>query len=359
MPIQAIQHQSSTEFIQASKRQLYALYIGTKIKTTDLVISKEKAGELISKSIKGINITEELQAFINREDFITEVSEPLPKVEEIEQKEEIKTMENFEDILSKLDDIEVKNSSRISPEDQTFCEDQERNYNEFIKFSNHYLGYLKENSLSNSFYNSESLINEMNKTRDCKKDDFISKVVSYFKNKYKVTLDSKSVQKKYDTNINHDIIIDNIIDQMEGYNFIDKAEKEIKDEFKNCLRHDKIKIKNVKISIDDFFYIDSWDLKYKTYKVSYSSDEKFNKLFKAMSHFLYNSNESCFKELYDVITSKNNDDVFKTHDILNNNTIKTLKLYKNDKIDLEFTSSELMRKFAREYCGYTGDIAAK
>ena len=70
----------------------------------------------------------------------------------------------------------------------------------------------------------------------------------------------------------YDIIVDNIIEQLGGYNFIDKAEKEIKDEFKNVLRHDKIKIKNVKISIDDFFYIDSWDLKYKTYKVSYSSE---------------------------------------------------------------------------------------
>ena len=115
-----INEELSTEFIQASKRQLYALYLGTKIKTTDLAISKEKAGELISKSIKGVNITEELQAFINGEDFITEVSEPLLGVEEIEQEEEIKTMDNFDDILSKFDDIEVKNSSRISLDDQTF-----------------------------------------------------------------------------------------------------------------------------------------------------------------------------------------------------------------------------------------------
>jgi len=354
----SINEESSTEFIQASKRQLYALYIGTKIKTTDLVISKEKAGELISKSIKGINITEELQAFINGDTFITEVSEPLPDVEEIEQKEEIKIMENFDDILSKFDDIEVKNSSRISSDDQTFCEDQERNYNEFIKFSNDYLGYLKENSLSNSFYNSESLINEMNKTRDCKKDDYISKVVSYFKNKYKVTLDSKSIQKKYDININHDTIVNEIIEQLGGYNFVDKAEKEIKDEFKNELRHDKIKIKNVKISIDDFFYIDSFDLKYKSYSVSYGSDEKFYKLFKAMSHFLYKSSENFFNELYEVITRKNNDDVFRTHDIFNNDIIKTLKIYKNGKIDLEFSNAEHMRKFAKEYCGYIG-IAAK
>ena len=78
-----------------------------------------------------------------------------------------------------------------------------------------------------------------------------------------------------------------------------------------------------------------------------------------MSHFIYNSSESYFRELYDVITGKNNDDVFKTHDIFNNDIIKTLKVYKNGKIDLEFTSAEHMRKFAKDYCGYTGELAAK
>jgi len=355
----SINEESATEFIQASKRQLYALYIGTKIKTTDLVISKEKAGELISKSIKGINITEELQAFINGETFITEVSEPLQELEEIKQEEEIKIMENVDNILSKFDEIEVKNSSRISLDDQTFCEDQERNYNEFIKFSNDYINYLNENSLSNTFYNSESLVNEMNKTRDIKKDMFISKVVNYFRDKYKVTLKSEPIQKKYDISVKYDIIVDEVIEQLGGYNFIDKAEKEIKDEFKNTLRHDKIKLKNKKLSIESFFQTDYFSIKYGTYEVGYGSDEKFYKLFKAMSHFLYESNENLFDNVYSTITRQKDDDVFKTHEIIGKDIIKTLKVYKNGKIDLEFSNSDHMRKFAKDYCGYTGDIAAK
>ena len=78
-----------------------------------------------------------------------------------------------------------------------------------------------------------------------------------------------------------------------------------------------------------------------------------------MSHFLYKSSENFFNELYEVITRKNNDDVFRTHDIFNNDIIKTLKIYKNGKIDLEFINTEYMRKFAKDYCGYIGDIAAK
>jgi hypothetical protein len=350
--------ESPKEFIQASKRQLYALYLGTKIKTTDLVISKDKAGELISKSIKGINITEELQAFINGETFITEVEQSLPEVEEEtveKQEEEVEaTMENFDDILSKFDEVVIENNTRIAQEDQTFCDEQENSYNEFIKFSNDYLEYLNNNSLYNIFYNSDTLINEMNKTREIKKDSFISKLVSYFRNKYKVTLKDEPIQKKYDTNINSNIIIDEIIEQLSGYNFVDKAEKEIKDELKNSLRHDSVKVNNSKVSIDKFFYIDSWDLKYKTYSVNYGSDDKFEKLFKALSHFLYKSNQNNFKELYEIITREKNDAVFKTHEI-SNDIVKSLKIYKNGKIDIEFNNTEHMRKFAREYCGYTGE----
>ena len=356
-PTEQEQPEVPNEFIQASKRQLYALYLGTKIKTTDLVISKDKAGELIAKSIKGIDIFEELQAFINGEDFITEVSEPLQEFEEIKQEEEIKIMDSFDDILSKFDEIEVKNSSRISLDDQTFCEDQEKGYNEFIKFSNDYLNYLSENSLYNIFYNSESLVNEMNKTREVKKDIFISKVVNYFRDKYRVTLESEPIQKKYDISLKYDIIIDEIMEQLGGYNFIDKTEKEIKDEFKNTLRYDKVKLKNKKLSIEGFFQLDYFSIKYGTYEVGYGSNEKFIKLFKAISHFLCGSNENLFSNLYSTITRQKNDDVFKTHDV-NPDIIKALKLYKNGKIDIEFSNAEHMREFAKEYCGYIG-IAAK
>ena len=149
------------------------------------MISKEKAGELISKSVKGIDVTEELQAFINGETFITKVSQTLPDVEEKgngeKQKEEVEeTVEKFDDILSKFDSIEVDNNTKISIDDQTFCEEQESGYNEFLKFSDDYLEYLNNNSLYNTFYNSGTLIDEMNKTRDDKKDIFISKVVTLF-----------------------------------------------------------------------------------------------------------------------------------------------------------------------------------
>ncbi len=260
---------------------------------------------------------------------------------------------NIDDIFNQFDNIEINNNSRISEDDEKFCMEKQKAYNEFIEYTNSYIQYLKDNSFSNIFLNSNSLINEMNEKRVNNKDCFITKIVNHFKDKYKVTLEYKSIQYKYDinSNINYNIIVTEIIDQLGGYSFSDKAEKELKDEFKNTIRHNEVNIKNTKISINSFFYIDSWDVKYKTYKVAYSCDEKFRKLFKAFSHFLYKSNDSYFSNLYNIISNEKDEAVFKTHEIANKG-ITALKLYKNGKIDIEFSSSEYTRKFAKEYCGY-------
>lgn len=280
--------------------------------------------------------------------------------EEYKNNNEVENMDNtynsndskVEDIFSKFDNIEINNNSRISENDEEFCKEQEKEYQQFIKFSEDYIQYLESNTLKNSMYDSQSLINEMNTERNNKYCWFINKIVDYFKSTYKVTLTADTIHKKYDITIDYNTIVSEVIEQLGGYEFADKAEKEIKDAFKNTIRNDNIKIKNNKISIESFFYAESYDYsKGKEYSVSYSSDEKFHKLFKAMSHFLFKVNENYFNNLYNTITRKKDDDVFKSHEI-SNSGIKTLKLYKNGKIDIEFSSTEYTRKFAKEYCGY-------
>lgn len=54
---------TSTE--PATKRQLWALHIGTKLNTNSMIITKDVASQLISRSMKGENITEEVKAYIN------------------------------------------------------------------------------------------------------------------------------------------------------------------------------------------------------------------------------------------------------------------------------------------------------
>lgn len=252
-------------------------------------------------------------------------------------------------ILSMFDEIEINNNLRVAKEDTVFCEFQESEYKDFIEFSNKYIQYLENNSFENTLYNNHCLINQMITEQEEKMIMFVNKIVNYFKDTYKVTLSNEIIIKKYDINIEYGTIISEIIEQLGGYSFIDKAEKEIKDEFRSTLRQDSVKIKNNKISIERFFCIDQWDVKYKTYSVSYNSDSDFHKLFKAISYFMFKSKESCFDKLYYIITREQNDDVFKTHEI-SDNGIKALKLYKNGKIDLEFSNSVYTRQFAKEYC---------
>jgi len=257
-------------------------------------------------------------------------------------------------LLTKFDNIEVNNNTRISSADQMFCEDQERQYKEFLTFADDYIVYLNYNSLTNVFIRSEHLIDEMHKTKENEKLQFIHNIVDYFRDKYKVTLNSDPIQKKYNYDLTYNIIVNEIIEQLGGYNFTDKAEKEIKDEFKDTLRYNKMKVKNNKISMDDYFYLDHWDVKYKRYRVSYGSDDKFYKLFKALSHFMFKSNDCYFNNTYRIITQEENEKVFTTHHLLNNG-IETIKLYKNGKIDLQFSSNEFAQQFAKEYCGYMPD----
>ncbi|QDY26989.1 hypothetical protein [Clostridium botulinum] len=54
---------------QATKKQLYALYCITKIKTTNLKISKGQASELISKSKKGKDIKADLKELIKNQNI--------------------------------------------------------------------------------------------------------------------------------------------------------------------------------------------------------------------------------------------------------------------------------------------------
>lgn len=69
---------------QATKRQLWALHCATKLNTTNLIINKEKASELITKSKAGNNIIDEVKAMLNGE----------PKKENQENAQETETTHN-------------------------------------------------------------------------------------------------------------------------------------------------------------------------------------------------------------------------------------------------------------------------
>lgn len=272
-------------------------------------------------------------------------------------------------LLDKFDSIVISNDTRITEADKTFCEEQQAIFNRSIEIYQDILPMVQElNNLDND-YDSNHKDNPKQNLNTCLsysgipdiksliqkvKDNFVYRIFYYFSNTYQVSVDSdKMLNKESVTNYNE--VIDNIFFQLDGYNFQDKAEKELKERIRQATRvgrGDKLTLNKTKISIDNFFWLDQWDKKYGNYNVSYNSDENFESLFTAFSYFLYKKAHNCFGNLYNIITKEKNDDIFKVHDIANNG-ILTLKLFKNGKIEIVFSSTEYAREFAKQYCNYT------
>ena len=262
------------------------------------------------------------------------------------------------DLLSKFENVEIKTESRITQEDIDFCVKEQECYNDAIALYEKCLNSFNEiKSIKDwkSKYIRWGQINVFGEESMNAKLNFVCNIVQYFVNKYKVTLNDKIIAEKYNyKEITYNTIIEEIFVQLGGFNFNEKAENEIKSalikQMEYDIKYDRLKIKNNKITVTDFIYIDSFYKRYGNYEISYGCDEKIEKLLQAMSYFLFKDTQ-CLGNLYNTITRERNDDVFKTHDI-SLNGILTLKLYKNGKIDIEFSSTEYARQFAKEYCGY-------
>jgi hypothetical protein len=271
------------------------------------------------------------------------------------------TITEDKDILSKFDDVEVTNNSRITEDDETFCKVHENQYKEFISFANKYIDFLENNKLENKYFYSYTLREEMFKKMSDRKCSFIEAIIEYFRKEYKVTLTSEPINKKYDIHITYDMIINEIIEQLGGYNFKDKASNEIKDALKKQVKrgyNDVIKatVKNQKIVLDDFFWIDSFDKKYGHNRIGYNYKGGFYKLLTAISHFEQGVLENYYQGIYNKIDREENDDVFKEHTMLNIKA-ESMKLFKNGKVEVTFKTHEYARQFAKEYCGCIEKIA--
>jgi hypothetical protein len=262
------------------------------------------------------------------------------------------------DLLSKFDNVEINNADRIAKEDKEFCVKEQESYDDSIelyeKCSN---AFSKIKSIKDwkSKYIRWGQLNVFGEEMMNAELKFVCNIVQYFVDKYKVTLDDKIIVEKYNyKEITYNIIIEEIFVQLGGFSFTEKQENEIKsaliEEMKYDVKYDRIKIKNNKISVSDFYHINYFSKRWGNYEVDYSSDEKFHKLLSAMSYFMFRDTRY-LNNLYDTITREKNDDVFKTHDVTSNG-ILTLKLYKNGKIDIEFSNPKCARQFVKEYCGY-------
>ncbi|WP_039230480.1 hypothetical protein [Clostridium haemolyticum] len=288
-------------------------------------------------------------------------------------------------LLNKFENIEIKNDARVPAEDLKVIEGYSK---EFEEYRNRVLQYeliFKNKPLIYPSYNDDKIGSDHKQKQFLvhfyeefmnESQGFISKIIRYFKNKYQIELENnfKKKGKEYNAyrkieseeilnfykNFTYNDVLDDIFEQLGGFDLNSKAEQEIKENMKKlCRNHrdkEKIKLGRNKISLKDICII-TYDSIWERYEIN--NRENFEIFINALNHFEnYFIKETILNNMflneYGGINKKlGNEFLFKKHR-LNFNKIKSFKFFKNRRIDIEFTSGQYALEFARDYCGYMG-----
>lgn len=268
------------------------------------------------------------------------------------------------DLLNMFEEVKIDNNSRLSKEDaikmdefRNTLEEMREGYNKYIEFfrSNPIIGHEKDPLTfcieSPEKHFSLKMFDELHY--------FVCHVYGYFRKKYSVELITKEYSKKVYNDIELkkrqefwfetltvDLILEDIFNQLEGVNFEDRAEQELKEKVQKKARWDnRLSVKGKNVSINSYFYVSGywWNLQ-----------DDIRDLLNLLSIGAYNSIEP--EEVEKVIQvmkeEKNNTDSIDGTYQLNFNQMKQLKIFKNGKVQITFSSGRQALEFAREYLNY-------
>ncbi|PZT57472.1 hypothetical protein [Paenibacillus silvae] len=296
---------------------------------------EDKSEDAQMNENNNVNINTEIDVFTQEEKIMS-------------NEKTVNDIETFEDIFSKFDEIEITNDQRISDDDYKFCQEQETNYKSLIVT---YEGFYNElNKISHGAFHGVMSSYDYRDSLTRIKESFIRNICYYFINKYKVTIDHEKIINKLTFESGFQDVLDNIFVQLDGYSFTEKAEKEIKDNSKEMFKYgDKISIKGNKLVLDGYFaHLDSiW----KEYSLS---ESKVNKIFQSLQLFdsgLITENEELKNKYcgYDNSKKLENYERYTTQTM---KKVKSIKFFKNGKLEIEFIGNQEAVAFASEYCGY-------
>lgn len=263
-------------------------------------------------------------------------------------------------ILDKFNDINIENDTRITEVDRKHCENQELMYKEAVHAMQQTLelfkGLFEKNKSNNSdteyrsgyifkFEDINHIEDRIEKIKSC----FISNIICYFEKAYNVTLKDPELKKKYDTSVTYNDIVDEVFEQLGGFNFEEKAINELITKCNDTIYSgDKITIKKNKLSIQDFVWWDSYS--WVGHRIGYS-EKKVNPLFAGLSHFETGSTETLayYKSIHKELSEgEKTYDIFSKYE-LGYNKIQSIKFFKNGKIEIEFQSMQQAQQFKNIY----------
>ncbi len=287
------------------------------------------------------NDTEKISGLVNENIVYNSVSQESLGI----NLQHFSTSTTIDDVLSAFDDVDMSENSVITDEDRKHCENMEREYKAAIKIMNdHIEEYRKVIEMQQfefvdshrNIYPIEDAIKNLN-------DKFIYRVCEYFIKKYDVKIDKYGLVEKYKNGIELETLLNEILEQLDGLTFTELQDKQIKDAVKDDVNYSKVKLKGCSVTIGSFVYLDSIF----SDRLSYNSIDKMSNLIKGIEHYNGDKFET-LRELSDAITPIQGHKVFTTHEI-NLPKTRSIKLFKNGRVDIHFTSSEYANEFYIDY----------
>jgi len=250
------------------------------------------------------------------------------------------------DILSKFEAVTVENLSYISKEDQSFCDSMQREFDAAVSVMLMAKQLFQDHDMKNDFLCSSDELRELNKKLEKVIDRFIYKIARYFQQTYSVTIDLEKF-RNYDHTVTYRDILDEIVQQLNGMNFAEKAHHEIINAVRNSIyNHNKVTVRSLKVSISDYLYFEEWFGKYGNRR-----EERLLKLLKAVE--LFDSGSTKVRDSLAYLNeSRYRDDWFEEIVVPDGLKLHSIKFYKNGKVDIRFKSHEYAMEFAREYLKY-------
>ena len=271
-------------------------------------------------------------------------------------------------ILNKFENFELKQKDILSDEDKENCEKIQSVYEHTLSTYKKWYDVYHENLKSNDEHNYNGL--KINDLSVCEKiealdNNLIWQIYHYFSSKYgislrKINLDKSTINYNYQastistTPLNYEVYVEDILKQLNGLSFENMRIKQLKEKLRDNCKNRYCDTWNIEIkgNIIKFDNLLSWS------KYSWEDDYKLHILDaflfvkSSLAWFEYGK-ETNFIELNQLKKNYNihwND--IEKNIKLNSQKIKSIKLFKNGRVDVKFSSPEIAREFITEWCGY-------
>lgn len=291
-------------------------------------------------------------------------------------------------LLEKFNSIEVKTDSRIQEKDRLFCEAQQKAYDDaqstlksmrtlFSDALNRHeeiLGAIDASQYEQDDYIAgEIRISEFTDQIQKLPQIMIHKVASYFRSKYSVSIEDSEIEavllpqkpdrsdwtsdkqawKEYHRQLEElplrwQDIVDKIFVQLGGYTFTEKAVKELKDKCHEAAwnkYHKKSDFELKKHVLSLTSYACSCDARWS--RVEWKIHDSTTKILRGLAHYETGETNVIPSGLSDLFNYSLEANEFTCY----MEKVERIKLFKNGRVDIRFTSESFATQFAEEYLG--------